>query len=301
MEQYIEKDEPIYIYGNSGVGKTKMIRDYFEQHEHYDVYYLSIQQLNSLNDILCYSHVSIMDIFHKQKRDKIIVIDDIDLLNKNEKKIMNDIIKYLKSNKKNKLNFKFIFSGINQSNKKIKELMKLCHVIHLKNPLIENYEKNLQSNIKKVIEKKLDYDFLIENEKATQCLMFHENIIDFIQPKHLDFYYKFLTFYCSGDYYDRISFQKQLWIYNEMTYYLKMLSNYYLYVELNEHNKYNKQYRFTKILTKFSNEYNNCKFIIDLCGEHNISKYQLYLKTKYEPSLFNETNYKRLCNYFKIA
>ena len=48
MEQYIEKDEPIYIYGNSGVGKTKMIRDYFEQHEHYDVYYLSIQQLNSL-------------------------------------------------------------------------------------------------------------------------------------------------------------------------------------------------------------------------------------------------------------
>jgi len=131
--------------------------------------------------------------------------------------------------------------------------------------------------------------------------MFHENIIDFIQPKHLDFYYKFLNFYCCGDYYDRISFQKQLWIYNEMTYYLKMLSNYYLYVELNEHNKYNKQYRFTKILTKFSNEYNNCKIIIILISKHNISKYQLYLKTKYEPSLFNETNYKRLCNYFKIS
>ena len=301
MEQYIKNNESIYIYGNSGVGKSKMIHDYFNKTSEYDIYYLSIQNLNSLNDILHYTNVSIMDSFYNRKREKIIVIDDIDLLNKNEKKIINDIIKYLKSNKKKKLSFKFIFSGINQSNKKIKELMKLCNVIHLKNTLIQNYEKNLQSNIKKVIEKKLDYDFLIENEKATQCLMFHENIIDCIEPIHLEFYYKFLTSYCSGDYYDRISFQKQLWIYNEITYYLKMLSNYYIYVQLDHSTQYNSTYRFTKILTKFSNEYNNYKFIIDICNENNISKNQLYLKTKYEPSFFNETIYKRLCNYFKIS
>ena len=145
--------------------------------------------------------------------------------------------------------------------------------------LIPNNLGNLNTNFSiesqiSVIEN-IDH-FIIENEKATQCLLFHENIIDYLKTRHLSFYYKFLTYYCIGDYYDRISFQKQLWIYNEITYYLKMSSNYYIYKQLDIRVE-NPKYRFTKILTKFSNEYNNYKFIIELCNEFNISKKKLFL------------------------
>jgi len=51
--------------------------------------------------------------------------------------------------------------------------------------------------------------------------MFHENIINHLKKEDIGFYLEFLNNFCSGDYYDRVSFQKQLWIYNEMTYYLK--------------------------------------------------------------------------------
>lgn len=299
MELYINKPLPIYICGNSYTGKTKLIHDYFENNDLYDCVYLSIQNVDNLDVILSYTNTSIMDIFNKKNRTKIIILDDIDNPNKNEKKIINDIIKYLKTNKKNKIHFKFIFSGINQLNKKIKELMKLCNVIHLKNKNIPNYEKNIQINIQKVISKQFENDFIIENEKATQCLLFHENIIDYLKTRHLSFYYKFLTYYCIGDYYDRISFQKQLWIYNEITYYLKMSSNYYIYKQLDIRVE-NPKYRFTKILTKFSNEYNNYKFIIELCNEFNISKKKLFLYTKYKSNLFNEAKLKRLRKYFMI-
>ena len=168
--------------------------------------------------------------------------------------------------------------------------MKLCNVIHLKDN--NEYEKNIQLNIKNVIEQKIIS--FVENEKATQCLMFHENIINHLKKEDMYFYLQFLNNYCNGDYYDRVSFQKQLWIYNEMTYYLKMIHNYYLYIHSNIQIKTQKEeYRFTKVLTKYSNEYNNQKFIIDLCNRLNISRKQLFTM-KYELS---ETENLRLQKY----
>ena len=291
MENYLSEKKDIYIIGCSGIGKTRMVKDYFKGNINYHLNYLSIQNIFNMNDIYKYTNGSILNIMNKTKKQNIVVIDDIDILNNNEKKILNELIKKLKLYKKKETKiFKFIFIGINQYDKKVKELMKLCNVIHLKDN--NEYEKNIQLNIKNVIEQKIIS--FVENEKATQCLMFHENIINHLKKEDMYFYLQFLNNYCNGDYYDRVSFQKQLWIYNEMTYYLKMIHNYYLYIHSNIQIKTQKEeYRFTKVLTKYSNEYNNQKFIIDLCNRLNISRKQLFTM-KYELS---ETETLRLQKY----
>jgi len=127
-------------------------------------------------------------------------------------------------------------------------------------------------------------------------------MIDNIKKQDIPFYYKFLKNLCSGDYFDRISFQKQLWIFNEMTYYIKILYNYHLYNNYSIHTKKNTEYRFTKVLTKYSNEYNNNTFIIGLCNRLNISKKQLYysvLNNTIESNISISEN-KRAHLYFQI-
>ena len=285
--KYLNDSKDIYILGCSGIGKTTMIKTYLDD-TLYHLNYLSIQNISNMNDIYKYTNDSILNIMNKTKKTNIVIIDDIDILNNNEKKILNELIKKLKVyKKKESKQFKFIFIGINQYDKKVKELMKLCNVIHLKDNK-NNYEKNIQLNIKNVIEQKIKINSFVENEKATQCLMFHENVINNLKKEDASFYLQFLNHYCSGDYYDRVSFQKQLWIYNEMTYYLKMIHNYYVYKNSNIRIKSQKEdYRFTKVLTKYSNEYNNQKFIIDLCNRLNVSKKQLF--TMNHELSYNET------------
>ena len=74
---------------------------------------------------------------------------------------------------------------------------------------------------------------------------------------------------CLSDYIDRVMFQKQLWTLNEIISLIKNVKNNQLFHELqDEHRreyKVSKDIRFTKILTKYSNEYNNETFITDLC------------------------------------
>ena len=272
LSRFINEDKHIYIYGNSSTGKTTMIREFFNN-DMYDVTYLSIQIILSLEDLLKYTNNSILTIFNKNKKKKIIVIDDIDILNNNEKKKINEIIKYIKKNKKTKCPFKFIFSGINEQDKKIKELIQLCNKIHL----IEKNSKQLfENNTDIILNKKYNDDFFINNEKTTHCLLFHENIINCLTKKDAPFYYSFLKNFSYGDYYDRISFQKQLWIYNDITYYIKMLYNYQNYIQIDTLPFQKSSYRFTKILTKYSNEYNNNKFIIDICKRLSICKKELF-------------------------
>ena len=173
----------------------------------------------------------------------------------------------LEEKKKKVRTFSLIICGTNYYDKKIKEIMKFCTCIQTKSnrDIAHNqYEKSIQINIKQIMTKQFKEDFMIENEKATQALLFHENVIDVVQKENFPFYQSILQNLCVGDYFDRISFQKQLWIFNEMTYYFKILHNYYLYKNTTMKPKRNIEYRFTKVLTKYSNEYNNNSFIINL-------------------------------------
>ena len=307
MEQiikYLKLNKPIYLYGKSGTGKTTLLKEI--QHSH-NAHYFSLNEINTFEEIMSYTSPSIMQVMNKKITKSIIIIDDIDFIQMNEKKILNAFIKHFKQEDKKgvKRSYHILFCGTNYYDKKIKEIIKMCNVVKLETsykPLLyNNYEKNIQNSIKKIMNKEFRNDFMIDNEKATQSLLFHENMIDIIKINDLPFYYHFLKNLCTGDYFDRISFQKQLWMFNEMTYYIKILHNYYLYNNYPIYNKKISEYRFTKVLTKYSNEYNNNTFIIGLCNQLNCSKKQLYYNLKNKKLQLTTSEEKRACNYFQIT
>jgi hypothetical protein len=133
-----------------------------------------------------------------------------------------------------------------------------------------------------------------ETDRTSVGLLWHENIIDVIdkidKKYSVPFYLKQLDNVCFADYIDRITFQKQIWQFNEMSSLIKTCKNNKLYHEtFNNKQKYNPvEVRFTKVLTKYSTEYNNSIFIQNLCQQLSMDKKDLFgffldIKNKYEP------------------
>jgi hypothetical protein len=298
---FINSNKPIYVHGKSGCGKTTILKKL-----PYNVKFISIQDISSYEDLVIFAQPSILQKMSSNNSKQICVVDNIDFLQTNDKKILTALLKQFKFEEKNKKkrNFTLILCGTNYYDKKIKEIFKFCNVVHINtnnNLLYNNYEKNIQNNIKKIMTKSFDQDFIIDSEKATQSLLFHENIIDMIHTREdIIFYKQFLTNFCIGDYFDRISFQKQLWIFNEMTYYFKILHNYYLYKNTDLKPKRNTEFRFTKVLTKYSNEYNNNSFIISLCNQLKCSKKELYYSLLNNTANLTLIELNRAKNYFQI-
>ena len=136
------------------------------------------------------------------------------------------------------------------------------------NLLVNKYELN-------------DYNTLInETDRTSVSLLFHENIIEVLNKKNkkdnILFYLKFLQNIVFSDYIDRITFQKQVWIFNEMTSLIKIFYNNKLLHENVKNIKKLSNVRFTKVLTKYSTEYNNNVFIDGLCQKLNVDKKDLY-------------------------
>jgi len=163
----------------------------------------------------------------------------------------------------------------------------------LKNKLIHNmFQPKAYNEDTKVITKKLlnnSYsinDHLIimnETDRTSVGLLFHENIIDVLKDvdkkESIPFYLKILDNICFADYIDRITFQKQIWIFNEMSSLIKTFYNNKIY-----HDKFQPNppvfnppdVRFTKVLTKYSTEYNNMLFIQNLCNQLNMDKKDMF-------------------------
>ena len=119
-----------------------------------------------------------------------------------------------------------------------------------------------------------------ETDRTSVGLLFHENIIDCLnkldKKNTIPFYHNILDNFCFADYMDRLTFQKQIWIFNEMSSLIKTFYNNYIY-----HNNYKDiipkhEIRFTKVLTKYSTEYNNILFIQNLCKILNMDKKDLF-------------------------
>jgi DNA polymerase III delta prime subunit len=134
-----------------------------------------------------------------------------------------------------------------------------------------------------------------ETDRTSVGLLWHENIIDVIEKldkkQSIPFYISQLENICFADYIDRITFQKQIWQFNEMSSLIKTFKNNKLYHEtFKNKNKYNpSEVRFTKVLTKYSTEYNNSLFIQKLCQKLGMDKKDLFgffieLSNKYENS-----------------
>ena len=139
------------------------------------------------------------------------------------------------------------------------------------NKLINNYYPLSEHN-----------NIMNETDRTSVGLLWHENIIDVIdkidKKQSVNFYLKQLDNICFADYIDRITFQKQIWQFNEMSSLIKTFKNNRLYHEtIKNKQKYNpSEVRFTKVLTKYSTEYNNSLFIQKLCQKLGMDKKDLF-------------------------
>lgn len=143
------------------------------------------------------------------------------------------------------------------------------------------FQKKTYSDDTKKITKRLMNNYFCLNEhnavmnetdRTIIGLLWHENIIDVLGGKmaknvSIPFYLSQLENICFADYIDRITFQKQIWQFNEMSSLIKTFKNNKMYHDtFKKKPKYNPtEVRFTKVLTKYSTEYNNLTFIQNLC------------------------------------
>ena len=172
--------------------------------------------------------------------------------------------------------------------RKIQFIEKLKKNKLLTNEFVENilHNKSCMEDSKEVTKQLFlepvkfeDHNILLnENDRTIVSLLYHENMVDVISnKKHLGLYLKLLDNFCYGDYIDRITFQNQIWQFNEMSSLIKTFYNNYLLHNCEKNiDTHIDEIRFTKILTKYSTEYNNQQFIFHMCQELNIDKKDLF-------------------------
>jgi SpoVK/Ycf46/Vps4 family AAA+-type ATPase len=150
--------------------------------------------------------------------------------------------------------------------------------------------KSYSDDTKKITHKLINNSYKIhehncvmnETDRTSVGLLWHENIIDVIdkieKKQSIPFYINQLENICFADYIDRITFQKQIWQFNEMSSLIKTFKNNKMYHEhFQKKQKCNApEVRFTKVLTKYSTEYNNSIFIQKLCQKLGMDKKDLF-------------------------
>ena len=238
----------------------------------------------TLNPIICIGN------YHVDKKIKEIkkTIDNIELKTPTNKQIQKILFKLIKNKKKGEIFSTYIRGDL----RKVQLINKLNTVNDtiINDDDINHFFLGVDYNDDtKIITKKLlnnsysiDEHFKLMNDtnRTSVALLFHENIIDILSTvnknESIEFYLKILENICFSDYIDRITFQKQIWIFNEMTSLIKTLYNNHLY---QNNYKYKKHHtgtvRFTKVLTKYSTEYNNSVFIQDMCRKFHMDQKDL--------------------------
>ena len=242
----------------------------------------------TLNPIICIGN------YHMDKKIKELmkVCDSYELKNPTNKEMEVLIDKLMSSTdtilKKNLINY------IQGDLRKLDSILNIYNKqnILLKNEIIQNIfqPKTYNEDSKKITQKLINNNFDISNhnnimnetDRTIVGLLWHENIVDVLGKQPIDvsfpFYNKILNNICFSDYIDRITFQKQIWQFNEMSSLVKTFYNNKLY-----HDKFPKktkfnpsEVRFTKVLTKYSTEYNNYLFIQNLCFTLSMDQKDLF-------------------------
>ena len=117
---------------------------------------------------------------------------------------------------------------------------------------------------------------------------------------------------CFSDYIDRITFQHQIWQFNEMSSLMKTFHNNKIYHDYfnNDVSTFNPdEVRFTKVLTKYSTEYNNMLFIYQMSQKLDMDKkdvFALFQEMRlYAGEEFNDANmiskYEQIFDDYEIT
>ena len=170
--------------------------------------------------------------------------------------------------------------------KEIKDLKKVFQMIHaekvgfqgnIQNMLYSPIHEDSRQITMRLLNTSVsfsDHVYINDTDRTIISLLWHENIIDLLKNK-TSLYLTFLKEICYADYLDRIMFQKQLWGLNEISFLLKTFYTNYLFHQ--ESRPKIQDIRFTKVLTKYSTEYNNNGFIQKMCSELCLDKKDLLL------------------------
>jgi DNA polymerase III delta prime subunit len=346
----------LYIYGDPGSGKTTFVTNILKE-LNYDVIRYDAGDIRnkSIIDTITKHNMAdknVLSMFYKKVQRIAIIMDEIDGMNNGDKGGINSLIKIIRPKKTKKQRLEEITSnpiiciGNYHIDKKIKELMKVCHVIELKTPtkpqmlsiieqIMPSLDENIKSNVinfiqgdlrklttiyelhknkqdilnnniiqniflmksynddtRKITKKLINTNYSIEDhltimnetDRTIVGLLWHENIIDVLgktkKEESIPVYLNILDNMCFADYIDRITFQKQIWQFNEMSSLIKTFKNNKVYHDAFSTKKKQKfnpaEVRFTKVLTKYSTEYNNSIFIQNLCQELAMDKNDMF-------------------------
>lgn len=160
------------------------------------------------------------------------------------------------------------------------------HIIRMTVLTPKTYNEDTKQITKRLINHNIRMDdhlyTINETDRTIVGLLWHENIIDTLsklpQAKAFPFYQKALNLICFADYIDRVTFQKQIWQFNEISSLIKTFHTNKQYHEtFKKKPKYNPhEIRFTKVLTKYSTEYNNNIFIQHICQQLSMDKKDVF-------------------------
>tara|TARA_B100000073_G_scaffold285776_1_gene247359 strand:+ start:4718 stop:5926 length:1209 start_codon:yes stop_codon:yes gene_type:complete len=320
----------IYLYGESGVGKTSFVINSLHK-LNYDIVQFDINDTNkSLSETINSYNMSdrnVMSMMTKKIKKIVIMIDDIDSIKYTDKTFVSLLLKLVRP-KKTKKQLKeeksvnpIVFIGNKSMDKKCKELLKVCENILLEPLTRDSIESIISNKIGNCDEtmynyvghdlRKLQFLSLFESDKISDklfvvkscsendkqvtmdllknCysiedhlkllnyadrtiigLLWHENIITILND--INIYSSIINNICYADYIDRITFQKQIWQFNEMSSLIKVFYSNKIFHDNFKGSKSIDDIIFTKILTKYSTEYNNFLFIQSMCNKLNVDR-----------------------------
>ncbi len=196
------------------------------------------------------------------------------------------------------------FSIVNDIYKNVPDYDKFNNVIL---DLVQNNDhsdaKTITADlIKNKISFRMHDQVISDSDRTIVSLLLHENIVDFL-PSDKDIaiklYTQILDNFATGDFYDKITFQKQIWLFNELTSLMKNIHSNQIFKESVEIDEV-KEIRFTKILTKYSTEFNNINFIIKFCQKLAMDKKDLINFFFEKHKLLKEEDYLYLEERFDI-
>ena len=339
----------IYIHGPPGSGKTTFVMKIMSELG-YDVIKYDAGDIRNKSMIATMANNNLAEnnvasLFKNKNQPIAILMDEIDGMNNGDKGGINSLIRLIRPKKTKKqqveemTNIPIVCVSNNHTDKKIKELTKVCNTYEFENlkteqvsrivdkimPLLDpsliacicgfvegdlrklneinkiykndriilNKEiinimnkKSYSDETKEITSKLLNNRYAMkehlqlinETDRTIVGLLWHENVIDYLEKidRKVSFplYQKIIDNICFADYIDRITFQKQIWQFNEMSSLIKIFNSSRILHDNNDNKiKMNAaNIRFTKVLTKYSTEYNNCIFINKLCQELSLDK-----------------------------
>jgi len=370
----------IYVCGAPGSGKTQFVTNILKE-LNYDVIKYDAGDVRNKNviDNIAKNNMSDKNVFgslSKKTKSIAIIMDEIDGMNNGDKGGINSLIKLIRPKKTKKQKGEelsltpIICISSFHVDKKIKELIKVCHKFELQSPtyiqiktiINQNFENindylseklikylqydlrklnvllNLYKNNNNILNDKL-FDTILkcksyneDTKETTQKifnnnfsinehsiimndtdrtivgLLWHENIIDILNKipfnKSILIYNSILNKICFSDYIDRITFQKQIWQFNEMS---SLMKTFYTNFIINKNidklviDEKLSEIRFTKVLTKYSTEYNNSLFTQELCQKLSLDKKDMFILFIELRNIYKEEELYMLLETYEIT